>query len=154
MQPAPRAILLYNDECAVCRHIAAWVTTAARGTATLDVRPIGDDPSALARLHPGLDIWDAYAVIHLLMPDGTMKTGGDAVAAVLRRLPPTRWMGPLFDVRIAGVRPGLAIVSIGYTILAESRPLFGCESCGSNNALVRTIARAIRFGRLRYGSTR
>jgi hypothetical protein len=71
--------LLYNDECAVCRAIASWVKSSARtvpDAERLAVRPIGDDPAALRALDPALDIWDAYATIHLLMPDGSTKCGG------------------------------------------------------------------------------
>jgi hypothetical protein len=60
------------------------------GETTIQVeRPIGDDPEALLSLNPDLDIWGAYATIHLLMPDGSMKLGGEAVAEVLRNLPTT-----------------------------------------------------------------
>ncbi len=57
-----RPILLFDDECGVCRHIASWVRKASRrkscevcGT----VRPIGEDPAALRVINPGLDIWAA-----------------------------------------------------------------------------------------------
>lgn len=46
-------ILLFDDECAVCRRMASWVKSIARtasGEATVDVRPIGEDPEALRRL--------------------------------------------------------------------------------------------------------
>lgn len=42
---------------------------------------------ALRSPNPDPDIWDAYATIHLLMPDGSMKLGGKAVAEVLRICP-------------------------------------------------------------------
>ncbi len=83
----PRPLLLYNDECGVCRRIAGWVARSAgseEGEVTLDTRPIGDDPEALTQLDPNLDIWDACATLHLLMPDGSTKLGGEAVAEVLR----------------------------------------------------------------------
>jgi|ERR1019366_4044743 predicted DCC family thiol-disulfide oxidoreductase YuxK len=87
-QPAP--ILLFNDECGVCRTIANWVKKQAQegsGVTPIVVRPIGQDPEELRALNQGLNIWDAYATIHLLMPDGSMKLGGEAVAEVLRNLP-------------------------------------------------------------------
>jgi predicted DCC family thiol-disulfide oxidoreductase YuxK len=89
-----KPILLYNDECGVCRMIAKWVIKRAitqSGEATLTVQPIGEDPTALKLLSPNLSIWDAYATIHLLMPDGKLKLGGEAVAEVLRNIPRTRW---------------------------------------------------------------
>ena len=69
-------ILLFNDECGVCRSIASWVKKQAQagsGATSIVVRPIGQDPDELRALNQGLNIWDAYATIHLLMPDGSMK---------------------------------------------------------------------------------
>ncbi len=137
---APAApILLYNGECAVCTRIAAWVRASAHGTSVIDLRPIGDDPAALARLNPHLDIWDAYEIVHLVMPDGSMKTGGAAVVEVLRTLPNTRWSRGLFALHVGAIRPAAWIVDAGYTTLAEIRPLLGCASCGSTNAVVRSV---------------
>jgi predicted DCC family thiol-disulfide oxidoreductase YuxK len=91
MQSKP--ILLFNDECAVCLRIGHWVQKSAQskaGETSITVRPIGDNPEALRSLHAGLDIWDAYETIHVLMPEGSMKLGGEAVAEVLRNLPNTK----------------------------------------------------------------
>jgi len=126
-------ILLFNDECAVCRVIAGWVRRSAEhggGTASISVRPIGTDPLILRSLNPMLDIWEAYANIHLLMPDGEMKTDGEAVAETLRRLPNTRWLARCFNARIFGRRPFQATLDVAYSVLADMRPLLGCESCG------------------------
>jgi hypothetical protein len=46
---------------------------AGSGATSIVVRPIGQDPDELRALNQGLNIWDAYATIHLLMPDGSMK---------------------------------------------------------------------------------
>ena len=76
-QSAP--ILLFNDECGVCRSIANWVKKQAQARSVVTnivVRPIGQDPEELQALNQGLNIWDAYATIHLLMPDGSVKLGG------------------------------------------------------------------------------
>ncbi len=145
---APVPILLFNGECAVCRAIAGWVQRVmpvAPQTPTLVEQPIGDDPAALLALNPHLDIWDAYATIHLLMPDGSMRTGGEAVAEVLRRLPPTRRIATLFALRAFGVRPFQLVLDGGYTLLADVRPLLGCESCGTSNAWVTAIAAGIAW---------
>jgi predicted DCC family thiol-disulfide oxidoreductase YuxK len=137
MQQPAAPTLLYNDECAVCRHVAAWVRAPARGASALVVMPIGDDPDALARLHPGLDIWDAYEVVHLLMPD--------AVLGVLNLLPNMHWLTRMLDLHVAGFRPGALLVDAGYTVLADVRPLLGCESCGSSNALVQSAHRTLQW---------
>lgn len=155
-----KPILLYNDECAVCRHIAHWVQRLAQdesGRITIIERPIGDDPDEIQSLNPQLDIWDAYATIHLLMPDGSMKLGGEAVAEVLRNLPDTEWLARSFSIRIFGVRPFQTILNLGYEVLSDVRPLFGCESCGTPTFWVRPIAwiskryKAIR-GEIRHPS--
>jgi predicted DCC family thiol-disulfide oxidoreductase YuxK len=135
--------LLFDDECGVCRHIARWVRKSAQtvaGDVTLVVRPIGEDPDALRRLNPHLDIWQAYATIHLLMPDGSMKVGGEAVAEIFRMLPNTRWFAGLFALSLFGPRPFQACLDLGYATLAAVRPLFGCKSCGPVGGFLRPLA--------------
>ena len=132
--PRTKPVLLFNNECGVCRHITHWVTKSAitkSGQTTLIAQPIGEDPQALKLLSPELDIWDAYATIHLLLPDGTIKRGGEAVAEVFRNVPSARWFAWSFSVRFLGFRPFQAILNLGYAILADIRPIFGCESCGT-----------------------
>jgi predicted DCC family thiol-disulfide oxidoreductase YuxK len=152
---APRKpILLFNDECGVCRRIARWVAKSARsksGEASIIERPIGDDPEALSRLSPDLDIWEAYATIHLLMPDGSMKRGGEAVAEVLRRLSNTRWLARSFSVSVFGVRPFQSLLNLAYTILADVRPLFGCESCGTPSFWMKPIGWIVRSAKALVG---
>jgi predicted DCC family thiol-disulfide oxidoreductase YuxK len=134
MQKQTTPILLFNDECAVCRRIGHWVQRSAQGRSgetSLIVQPIGSDPDALLALHPDLNIWDAYETIHLLMSDGSMKLGGEAVAEVLRRLPNAKWFAGCFTVSIFGFQPFQMILNMSYAILADVRPLFGCESCGT-----------------------
>lgn len=135
-----RPMLLYNDECGVCRRIANWVRNAAQGTgqdSPLDVQAIGEDPKALRVLNPALDIWDAYDTVHLLMPDGTMRLGGQAVAEVLRLLPSTRWFAWCFAINIFGWHPFQQVLDLSYAVLSDVRPIFGCESCGTPSAWVR-----------------
>ena len=145
-----RPLLLFNDECGVCRRIAGWVATAGTRhgrAATLDERAIGDDPEALRLLDPDLDIWDAYATIHLLMPDGSVRLGGEAVAEVLRRLPSTRWLARSFAFSVLGWRPFQAVLNVAYTVLADVRPLLGCESCGLPSRWVRPFVAAFKWAR-------
>ena len=152
-----KAILLFNDECGVCRHIAGWVRKSllsSSGEASIIVQPIGDDPEALRVLNPELDIWDAYATIHLLMPDGTMKLGGEAVAEVLRALPNTKWFAWTFGVSVFGFRPFQTILNVGYAILADVRPLFGCESCGTPSLWMRPIGWISKRAKAVFGGNR
>jgi predicted DCC family thiol-disulfide oxidoreductase YuxK len=151
MQTKP--ILLFNDECAVCRRIGHWVQRSAQsssGATSLIVQPIGDDPDALLALRPDLDIWDAYETIHLLMPDCSMKLGGEAVAEVLRSLPNTKWFAGCFAVTIFGFQPFQMMLNMSYAILADVRPLFGCESCGTPSWL-RPIAWITKWAKGIFG---
>ena len=156
--PSLTPILLYNDECGVCRRIAGWVERSARGEAgearSVLERPIGDDPEALRSLSPGLDIWDAYATIHILMPDGSMKLGGEAVAEVLRRLPATRWFARTFEIGLFGFRPFQALLNLSYAILADVRPLLGCESCGTPNVWLRPFVWLLKRAKALFGAPR
>jgi predicted DCC family thiol-disulfide oxidoreductase YuxK len=138
MQKRSKPILLFNDECAVCRHIGHWVQSSAQnksGETSILVQPIGDDPGRLRSLNPDLDIWDAYETIHVLMPDGSMRLGGEAVAETLRNLPNTKWFAWIFATSIFGLRPFQVALNVAYAILSDVRPLFGCESCGKSKAL-------------------
>ena len=72
-----------------------------------------------------------------------MKLGGDAVAEVFRNLPSTKWFARSFSVSIFGIRPFALLLDFGYTILADVRPLLGCESCGTPAAWVKPIHRAL-----------
>jgi predicted DCC family thiol-disulfide oxidoreductase YuxK len=130
-----QAILLFNSECSVCRKISGWVIAnddpKNGGKQRIDERPIGQDPEALKAIHPDLDIWKTYETIHVVMPNGEIKTGGEAVAEVLRRLPETAWFTPLFDVSVLGFKPFQSMLNLGYTVLDRLRPAMGCESCGT-----------------------
>jgi predicted DCC family thiol-disulfide oxidoreductase YuxK len=150
-------ILLYNDECGVCRRIGRWVAKSARsnsGEKTVEVRPIGDDPAALRSLNPQLDIWEVYATIHLLMPDGSMRRGGEAVAEVLRRLPNSRWFSWAFSARVFGFRPFQALLNAAYLVLADVRPLFGCESCGTPSPWLRPMGWIVKSVKRLVGGSR
>ncbi len=154
MDRQPKPILLYDDQCSVCRHIASWVRKSAKNkageTSILD-RPIGNDPEALRMLNPALDIWDAYATIHVLMPDGSMRLGGEAVAEVLRQLPETRWFTWMFAFAMLGFRPFQAILNLAYSTLADVRPIFGCESCGSPAPWVKPIRWLVKLVGTAFG---
>ena len=148
-------ILLFDDECAVCRHMARWVRAIARaasGEATVDVRPIGEDPEALRRLDPRLDIWQVYARSHLLMPDGSIRVAGEAVAEVFRRSPGMAWWVGLLSVQVFGVRPFQRLLDLGYVILSDVRPIFGCKSCGAPALWARPFAWLVKKATQRTGA--
>ena len=140
--PRPAPILLYDGGCETCTRIADWVRRSAgakQGDPPIIVRPVGNDPDELRRLNPALDIWTAYEVVHVIMPNGSMKLGGEAVAEVLRCLPGTKLFASCFDISIFGIRPCQKILNLFYHILDDIRPILGCESCGLSKPWVRSI---------------
>jgi predicted DCC family thiol-disulfide oxidoreductase YuxK len=147
---------LFNGECGVCRRIARWVERAGQGPSgetSLIERPIGDDPDALRSLNPDLDIWDAYETIHLLMPDGSMKLGGEAVAEVFRTFDKTKWLARCFSISVFGFRPFQFVLNMAYAVLADVRPLFGCESCGTPGLWLRPIRWSITKAKTLFGKS-
>lgn len=148
-----RPVLLFNDQCQVCRIISSWVKRQdASGRDLIDERPIGDDPDALAAIHPELDIWAAYERIHVVMPNGELKTGGAAIAEVLKRLPATGWFAGVFELELFGKKPLLAGLELAYQILDKARPALGCESCGGG--VVPWWAKPIEWGVKAYKAVR
>jgi predicted DCC family thiol-disulfide oxidoreductase YuxK len=153
----PLPILLFDDECSVCRRMARWVEKSAHdksGGTSIIVRPIGEDPEALRLLNPELNIWDAYATSHLLMPDGSIKLGGEAVAEVLRNSPSTNWFAWSFAFSVFGFRPFQTILNISYAILSDVRPVFGCKSCGAPGIWLRPIEWVIKGTKTIFGGSR
>jgi predicted DCC family thiol-disulfide oxidoreductase YuxK len=149
-------LLLFDDQCGVCRRIAHWVQTSAQsksGRPSVSIRPIGNDLEALRSLHPDLDIWDAYATIHLLMPDGSMRLGGEAVAEVLRTLHNTKWFAWTFAIGISGFRPFQVLLNMAYAALAAMRPLFGCESCGTLSFWMRPLGWIVRRAKTTFSKS-
>jgi hypothetical protein len=120
------------------------------GSPSILAQPIGDDPKALRVLNSKLDIWDAYATIHVLMPDGTMKLGGEAVAEVLRDLPNTKWFTGCFTFGFFGFRPFQMLLNFGYLILSDVRPLLGCESCGMPSVWLRPFLKTVKWVQGRF----
>jgi len=82
-----------------------------------------------------------------------MKLGGEAVAEVLRDLPATRWFAWTFAIGVNGFRPFQTLLNIGYVMLADVRPLLGCESCGTSNPLITFLAPRIKWARSGFRSS-
>ncbi len=139
-----KPILFYNQYCETCDAIAGWVKRAdKKGGDLISERPIPKYQEDLDKIVPGLDLNEVYATSHLIMPDGTVYQGGEAVREVLERLNSTKWFADVFQVEIAGHKPFQAALNAGYHILDASRPALGCTSCGPN--AVPTWAKPIKW---------
>ena len=91
--------LIYDGECGICRRAAELVRRWDREH-VLRLVPF-QDAVAVARFPIALPA--LAAAMHLVLPDGRVYAGADAIPELLRLFPGKRWLAPLF--RIPGVLP-------------------------------------------------
>ncbi len=94
-----RPTLIYDGECGMCRQAVELLRRWDREH-VLHFVPFQDE-AAVARFRIALPA--LAAAMHLILPDGRVYPGADAVPELLRLLPGKRWLAPLF--RIPGVPP-------------------------------------------------
>jgi len=91
--------LIYDGECGICQQAVALLKRWDREQ-VLRFVPFQDD-AAVARF--GVALPALAAAMHLILADGRVYAGADAVPELLRLFPGKRWLAPLF--RIPGVLP-------------------------------------------------
>ena len=96
--PAPPTVI-YDGECGLCRQAVAIVRRWDREH-MLRFVPFQDGPAVASF---GIGLPALAAAMHLVLPDGRVYAGADAVPELLRLLPRRRWLAPLFY--IPGVLP-------------------------------------------------
>lgn len=84
-----RPTLVYDGSCGLCSD-AALLVRRWDARQRIDVVPFQDE-ARLARF--GTPIPAYAAAMHLLLPDGRVYVGADAVPPLLRLLPGRRWLG-------------------------------------------------------------
>src|SRR2546427_13123244 len=94
-----RPTLVYAGECGMSRALVARLAVWDREH-RIALVPFQDE-GVVTRLGIGLPA--LAAAMHLVLPDGRVSAGADAVPELLRLLPRRRWFAPLF--RIPGVLP-------------------------------------------------
>jgi predicted DCC family thiol-disulfide oxidoreductase YuxK len=91
--------LIYDGECGICRQSVALLR---RWDVEHVLRFVPfQDAAAIAQF--GIALPALAAAMHLVLPDGRVYPGADAVPELLRLFPGKRWLAPLF--RIPGVLP-------------------------------------------------
>ena len=91
--------LIYDGECGICQQAVALLKRWDRER-VLRFVPF-QDGAAVARF--GVALPALAAAMHLILPDGRVYAGADAVPELLRLFPGKRWLAPVF--RIPGVLP-------------------------------------------------
>ncbi len=119
--PAP-AVLIYDADCAMCRASALWLLKRALdgGADALEVLPCRS-PARRARF-PGISDDTCMQAMQLVLPDGRVLAGADAVPEILARIPRWRWVRRAFA--LPGARP-LARRIYGW--IAENRMRLSCR---------------------------
>jgi predicted DCC family thiol-disulfide oxidoreductase YuxK len=117
--PAPVATLIYDGECAMCRASALWIMRRAMDGGALEILPCRSAP----RRERFSQVSDAECMtaMQLVLPDGRILAGADAMPELLRRIPRWRRLAALFDV--PGMRPLGRVV---YTWIARNRMKVSC----------------------------
>ncbi|MGH7646133.1 MAG: thiol-disulfide oxidoreductase DCC family protein [Gemmatimonadales bacterium] len=94
VSPPSQPTLIYDGECGLCR---AAVATLVRWDREQRIALVAfQDRERVARFGIGLPA--LAAAMHLVLPDGRVLAGADAVPELLRRLPGRRWMAWAFAV--------------------------------------------------------
>jgi len=91
--------LIYDGDCGLCQQAVDMLRRWDREH-VLRFVPFQNE-AAVASFGIGLPA--VAAAMHLILPDGSVYAGADAVPELLRLLPRRRWFAPLF--RIPGVLP-------------------------------------------------
>ncbi|HEY7364084.1 MAG TPA: DUF393 domain-containing protein [Methylomirabilota bacterium] len=116
------AVLIYDGDCAMCRSSALWLMRRAlgRGAEQLEILPCRS--AARRARFPAIDEAACLAAMQLVLPDGRVVSGADAVPELLARMPGWRWLGRVFDV--PGARPFARRV---YAWIAANRMKLSCR---------------------------
>jgi predicted DCC family thiol-disulfide oxidoreductase YuxK len=103
--PKGRPTLIYDGECDLCRRAVARLREWDRGNRIV-VAAFQDRATMnrLAARFPAMPELPALAAaMHLILPDGRVFAGADAIPELLNLLPGKQWMRRIFDV--PGARP-------------------------------------------------
>ena len=113
------ATLIYDGECSMCRASALWIMRRALSSGTLEILPCA---SAVRRTRfPQVTEAACLTAMQLVLPDGRVLAGADAVPELLRRIRGWGWVAAVFA--LPGVRPVARRV---YAWVARNRMRISC----------------------------
>lgn len=116
------AVLIYDGDCSLCRASALWLLRRALAGGARDVEIL---PCRSAERHarfPQVDEAACLAAMQLVLPDGRVLSGADAVPELLLRIPRWGWLARVFAV--PGLRPLARRV---YAWIARNRMRLSCR---------------------------
>jgi len=108
-------VLLYDADCGFCRWSLDKIMARDRDHR---IKPLPLHSAEADSFLPGMDEETKMASWHLVLPDGTVRSAGDAVEPLMRLLPRGTPVAA-----VAGLAPGLARTA--YRFVARNRERFG-----------------------------
>jgi predicted DCC family thiol-disulfide oxidoreductase YuxK len=119
LKAAPaRAVVIYDGTCGLCQGSVGWVSRRARPDA-FEFLPC-QAPERHAR-YPAMPEATCMEAIQLVLPDGRVLGGADALPEILRRLRGWRWAAALFRLPGAGL-----VAPLAYRWIARNRYRISC----------------------------
>jgi predicted DCC family thiol-disulfide oxidoreductase YuxK len=122
--PGPvTATLIYDAECSMCRASALWLMRRALSGGQLEILPCRSGERR--RRFPQVSEETCLAAMQLVLLDGRILSGADAVPELLRRIRGWGWVAGAFA--LPGVRPlGRRV----YAWVARNRMRISCALGG------------------------
>lgn len=116
-----RAVLIYDADCPMCRASALWLMRLALSRQQLEILPCRASPRA-ARF-PQIREEACLTMMQLVLPDGRILAGADAVPELLRRIRGLGWLAGLFAL------PGMSpLARLVYGWIARNRMRISCAT--------------------------
>ena len=126
-------VLLYDADCGFCRWSLDKILARDRHRR---LRPVPLQSAEADTLLPGMDHEKKMASWHLVTPDGTIYSAGDAVAPMMKLIPGGK---PIAAAAIAAPGPTRA----AYRLVARNRTKLG-RLLGTQKCAVDPSARAAK----------
>jgi predicted DCC family thiol-disulfide oxidoreductase YuxK len=118
------ATLIYDAECPMCRASALWLMRRALSSGQLEIVPCRS--SVRRTQFPQVAEETCLTAMQLVLPDGRILSGADAVPELLRRIRGWGWVAAAFA--LPGIRPlGRRV----YAWVARNRMRISCAIGGS-----------------------
>jgi predicted DCC family thiol-disulfide oxidoreductase YuxK len=120
-------VLIYDAECAMCRASALWLMRRAASSQRLEILPCRSNVRRARFPHIGDET--CLTAMQLVLPDGRVVAGADAVPELLRRIRGWGWLAGLFE--LPGVGPlGRRV----YGWVARNRMRISCALTGADRS--------------------
>ena len=118
-------VLVYDGDCSMCRASAFWLLRRAMAGGARDLELLPCRSPARRARYPQISDEACLTAMQLVLPDGRVLAGADAVPDILRRIPRWRWLAHFFA--LPGIRPLARRV---YAWIARNRMRLSCAVGG------------------------